>query len=47
VHSIVTDSEGNLYTTETYEGERLQKFVYKGVGPVRRGSESVPWLRSG
>src|SRR5712691_1290179 len=34
VHSIATDSKGNIYTTETYEGKRLQKFVYKGLGPV-------------
>ena len=47
VHSIATDSKGNLYTTETYEGKRLQKFVYKGVGPVRRGSQGVPWPRPG
>ncbi len=30
-HSIVTDSEGNFYTTETYEGKRVQKFVYQGT----------------
>ena len=36
VHSIATDSKGNIYTTETYTGKRLQKFVYKGL---RRGSE--------
>jgi DNA-binding beta-propeller fold protein YncE len=47
VHSIATDSKGNLYTTETYEGKRLQKFVYKGIGPVRRGSQGVVWPRSG
>src|SRR3989441_965259 len=47
VHSIATDSKGNLYTTETYEGKRLQKFVYKGVGPVRRGSQGVAWPRTG
>ena len=34
VHSIATDSKGSIYTTETYEGKRLQKFVFKGVGPV-------------
>ena len=34
VHSIATDSKGNIYTTETYTGKRLQKFVNKGVGPV-------------
>ena len=37
VHSIATDSKGNIYTTETYEGKRLQKFVYKGIGSVRGG----------
>ena len=34
VHSIATDSKGNIYTTETYEGKRLQKFVYKGMATV-------------
>src|SRR4029450_13039106 len=34
VHSIATDSQGNIYTTETWEGKRLQKFVYKGLAPV-------------
>ena len=42
VHSIATDSKGNIYTTETYEGKRLQKFVYKGLGPVTK-PEGVPW----
>jgi DNA-binding beta-propeller fold protein YncE len=45
VHSIATDSKGNLYTTETYEGKRLQKFVYKGVGSVPRGYQGVLWPR--
>ena len=31
VHSIAIDSKGNLYTTETWEGKRLQKFAYKGI----------------
>ena len=44
VHSIATDSRGNIFTTETYEGKRLQKFAYKGVGPVAR-SQGVPWPR--
>ena len=43
VHSVATDSKGNLYTTETYEGKRLQKFVYKGIGPVARGNQGVLW----
>jgi len=43
VHSIAIDSKGNLYTTETYEGKRLQKFVYKGVGSVPRGNQGALW----
>jgi DNA-binding beta-propeller fold protein YncE len=42
VHSIVTDSMGNLFTTETYEGRRLQKFVFKGVTQVPR-DQGVVW----
>ena len=34
VHSIVTDSKGNIFTTETYEGKRVQKWVYKGLKPL-------------
>jgi hypothetical protein len=43
VHSIATDSKGNIYTTETYEGKRLQKFVYKGLAPVTTKNRGVPW----
>jgi hypothetical protein len=32
VHSIATDRQGNIFTTETYEGSRLQKFRYTGMG---------------
>ena len=42
VHSIATDSKGNIYTTETYEGKRLQKFVFKGVGRVP-SVQGAPW----
>ena len=41
VHSVATDSKGNLYTTETYEGKRVQKFIYKGVGPAT--NKAVLW----
>ncbi len=34
VHSIATDSKGNIYTAETYEGKRIQKFAYKGIATV-------------
>lgn len=43
VHSIATDSKGNLYTTETYEGKRVQKFVYTGMGPVPARDQGVVW----
>jgi DNA-binding beta-propeller fold protein YncE len=38
VHSITSDSQGNIFTTETYEGSRLQKFRYMGMGarPAQR-----------
>jgi DNA-binding beta-propeller fold protein YncE len=43
VHSIATDSKGNIYTTETYEGKRLQKFVFKGVQQVPAGGQGTVW----
>jgi hypothetical protein len=43
VHSIASDSKGNIYTTETYEGKRVQKFLYKGISSVARGYQGVPW----
>ncbi len=43
LHSIVTDSKGNLYTTETYRGQRVQKFVYKGLAAVTAANEGAPW----
>lgn len=46
VHSIATDSRGNIYTTETYEGKRVQKFVFKGVEPVRARNQGAPWPRA-
>lgn len=35
VGSLAVDSKGNVYTGETYEGKRVQKFVYKGMGATR------------
>ena len=43
VHSIATDSKGNVYTTETYRGQRLQKFVYKGLAPVTKANQGTVW----
>jgi hypothetical protein len=43
VHSVATDSKGNLYTVETYEGKRVQKFNFKGVAPVSANAPAVVW----
>ena len=32
IHNVSLDSKGNIYTTETYTGARVQKFTYKGLG---------------
>jgi hypothetical protein len=45
VHSIAIDSKGNLYTTETWEGKRLQKFVFKGVAAVPSTTQGTVWPR--
>ena len=43
VHSIATDSKGNIYTTETYRGQRVQRFLYKGLAPVMEKQQGPPW----
>jgi len=43
VHVIASDSKGNIYTAETYEGHRVQRFVYKGVGPVTKKYQGTLW----
>jgi DNA-binding beta-propeller fold protein YncE len=43
VHSIATDTNGNIFTTETYEGSRLQKFRYMGMGPNPGGDTGPAW----
>jgi DNA-binding beta-propeller fold protein YncE len=45
VHSIAADSKGNLYTTETYEGKRVQKFSYKGLKTVSKKEQGTVWPR--
>ena len=32
-HSIATDQRGNIYIGETWEGKRVQRFLYKGLRP--------------
>ncbi|HYR83272.1 MAG TPA: hypothetical protein VE422_04260 [Terriglobia bacterium] len=43
VHSIAVDSKGNIYTTETYRGQRVQRFLYKGMGAVTKKDQGVVW----
>jgi len=35
-HSLATNSSGDIFTTETYEGKRVQKFAYQGISEVPR-----------
>ena len=46
VHSIATDSKGNIYTTETYRGQRLQKFLFKGIAAVAKKDQGVVWPKA-
>ena len=46
VHSIATDSRGNLYTTETFEGKRVQRFVNLGLAPIESADLGVVWPES-
>ena len=33
-HNMTTDASGNIYVTESGEGKRVQRFLYKGLGPA-------------
>ncbi|HXA66506.1 MAG TPA: hypothetical protein VNV82_15200 [Bryobacteraceae bacterium] len=46
VHSLATDSKGNLFSTETYRGQRVQKFMYKGLAPVTKKDQGVLWPKT-
>jgi len=46
VHSIATDSKGNVFTTETYRGQRVQKFHYRGLAPVMKKDQGVVWPKA-
>lgn len=45
-HSLATDSKGNIYTTETYEGKRIQKFIAKGIKDIPGPDQGAPWPAS-
>jgi DNA-binding beta-propeller fold protein YncE len=46
VHSIAADSKGNIYTTETYRGQRVQRFVNKGLAAVTKQDQGVVWPKA-
>jgi DNA-binding beta-propeller fold protein YncE len=47
VHSIAMDSKGNIYTTETFDGRRVQRFMYKGMQSVEKGKDQgTVWPKS-
>ncbi len=46
-HSIATDSKGNIFTTETYRGQRVQKFHFRGEAPVSKKEQGVVWPTAG
>ncbi|HVR64307.1 MAG TPA: hypothetical protein VMU50_20545 [Polyangia bacterium] len=46
-HMIATDSKGNLFTGETYRGQRVQKFLFKGLAPVKTMDQGVLWPKAG
>ena len=46
VHSIATDSKGNIFTTETYRGQRVQKFMYKGMAALAKEDQGVVWPKA-
>ena len=35
-HNMATDSKGNVYVTESGEGKRVQRFLFKGLRPAPR-----------
>jgi DNA-binding beta-propeller fold protein YncE len=47
VTAIATDSNGNLYTVETNQGKRVQKFNFKGIAPVTSPDGGVLWPKKG
>ena len=43
---LLSKKQRVLYTTETYSGARVQKFVFKGEAPVQPTDQGVVWPSS-
>ncbi|MBM4193753.1 MAG: hypothetical protein FJ202_05155 [Gemmatimonadetes bacterium] len=41
--SIAVDSRGNVITGETYQGKRIQKFNFGGLGTVTKANQGLLW----
>ena len=39
VHSLAMDSRNNIYTTETFDGRRIQRFMYRGMMNIEKGKD--------
>jgi DNA-binding beta-propeller fold protein YncE len=44
LHNIAIDPKGNLYTGEVVPGNRIQRFIYKGLGPMPSSAAAPPHL---
>jgi hypothetical protein len=47
LHSIATDSKGNVFTAESLEGKRIQKFEFLGIKAGPRNAGVVPQKKGG
>jgi DNA-binding beta-propeller fold protein YncE len=47
LHSIATDSKGNVFTAESLEGKRIQKFEFQGVKAGPKNAGVVPQKKGG
>ena len=40
---IAAAAEASVASASTYQGQRVQKFIYKGLGPVTKKDQGVAW----
>jgi DNA-binding beta-propeller fold protein YncE len=46
LHSIATDSKGNIYTAGDLGSRYLQRFTYRGLASVRQKNQGVLWPKT-
>jgi len=37
-HAIAVDSRGNIYVGENFDARRFQRFLFKGIGTPKAGT---------